>query len=50
MLHWDFPSGPMAKTQLSPYRGPGSTPGQGTRSHMPQLSLHAIAKEPTSCN
>ena len=38
--------------------GPGSIPGQGTRSHMPQLrvfmpqlkTLHAATKDPTHCN
>ena len=33
---WDFPGGPVAKTLSSQCRGPGSIPGQGTRSHMPQ--------------
>ena len=26
MLHWNLPSGAMAKTQLSAYRGPGCDP------------------------
>ncbi|TEA36869.1 hypothetical protein DBR06_SOUSAS44310013, partial [Sousa chinensis] len=32
--------------------GPGSIPGQGTRSHMHATtkSSHATTKEPTSCN
>ena len=30
--------------------GPGSIPGQGTRSHTPHLTLHAAAKEPTDFN
>ena len=29
MLHWNSPSGPMAKTQLSPYREPGCDPWSG---------------------
>ena len=33
----DFPGGPVAKTPCSQCRGLGSTPGQGTRSHMLQL-------------
>ena len=33
---WDFPGGPVAKTPCSQFRGLGSTPGQGTTSHMPQ--------------
>ena len=33
----DFPGGPVAKTLHSQYRGLGSIPGQGTRSHMPRL-------------
>ena len=55
---WDFPDGPVAKTPCSQCRGPGSIPGQGTRSHMPQLrvcmpqlkSPHAATKEPASRN
>ena len=34
-----FPRGPVAKTLASSARGPGSIPGQGTRSHMPQLTV-----------
>ncbi|TEA37484.1 hypothetical protein DBR06_SOUSAS8810006, partial [Sousa chinensis] len=38
--------------------GPGSIPGQGTRSHMPQLRVlmlqlkipHAATKDPACCN
>ena len=38
----------MANTPSSQCRGPGSIPGQGTRSHTPQLKiLHAVAK--TQC-
>ena len=33
----DFPRGPVAKTPCSQRRGLGLIPGQGTRSHMPQL-------------
>ena len=32
----DFSGGPVSKTPCSQYRGPGSIPGQGTGSHMPQ--------------
>ena len=35
---WDFPGGPVAKTCFQ-YKGPGSIPGQGTRSYMPQLRV-----------
>ena len=35
----DFPGGPVGKTLCSQCRGPGSTPAQGTRSHMPQLKI-----------
>ena len=35
----DFPGGPVAKTPPSQLRGPGSIPGQGTRSHMLQGKL-----------
>ena len=33
----DFPGNLVAKTPKSQCSGLGSTPGQGTRSHMPQL-------------
>ena len=33
----DFPHGPVAKTLLLVQGGKGSIPGQGTRSHMPQV-------------
>ena len=33
----DFSGSPVARTPHSQFRGPGSIPGQGTRSHMPQL-------------
>ena len=35
--HQDFSGGPVAKTLRSQCRDPGSTPGQGTRSHILQL-------------
>ena len=35
-----FPVAPAAKTPCSHGRGPGSVPGQGTRSHTPQLRVH----------
>ena len=42
---WDFPGGPVAKAPYSQCRGPMFNPGQGTRSHIPQLkSLHATAQ------
>ena len=43
----DFPGGPVAKTPCSQCRGPGSTPDQGTRSHMLQQRSkipHVITK------
>ena len=41
----DFPDGPAAKTVCPRAAGPGSIPGQGTRSHVPQLKIqHATAK------
>ena len=44
---WDFPGGPVAKPQHSLCMDPGSIPGQGTISHMPQLRvLHATTKDP----
>ena len=39
-----FPGGPVAKTPGSQCRGPGSIPGQGTRSQMQQLSSPAVTK------
>ena len=54
----DFPGGPMAKTYAPGVGGPGSTPGQGTRSHVPQPRVHmnqlkvphATAEGPVYCN
>ena len=56
----DFSGGPVAKTPPSQLRGPGSIPGQETRSHMlqlrvrmPQLKIpHAATKieDPECCN
>ena len=37
---WDFPGGPVAQTLYSQCRAPSLIPGQGTRSHMPQLRVH----------
>ena len=39
LLAWDFPGGPLVKTLSSQCRGQGSVPGEGTRSHMPQLKI-----------
>ena len=36
----DFPGSPVAKTLHSQCQWPGSIPGQGNRSHMPQLRPH----------
>ena len=44
-LEWgrrDLPGGPVAKTPHSRCRVLGSIPGQGSRSHMPQLSIHKL--------
>ena len=49
----DFPGGPVAKTQCSQCRDPGSIPGWGIRPHMPQLKiLHVLLKteDPMCCN
>lgn len=35
----DCPAGPVVKTSRSHSRGPGSVPGQGTRSHILQLGV-----------
>ena len=35
-IHRDFPGGPVARTLCSQCRDLGSSPAQGTRSHMPQ--------------
>ena len=35
------------RLQASNGRGSGSIPGQGTRFHVPQLSSHAVTKDPT---
>ena len=46
----DFPGGPVAKTPN--IGGPGSIPGQGTRSHMHAATkgLHDTTKEPMDHN
>ena len=45
VVGWDSPGGPEAKTLCSQCRGPGSIPGQGTRSRRPKLKiLHATTK------
>ena len=44
----DFPRGPVAKTLASNARGPGSVPGQGTRPHTPQLTVHMLQLRPSS--
>ena len=38
----DFPGGPAAKTLHSQCRALGLIPGQGTRSHMPQVSVQRL--------
>ena len=40
-LSREFLAGPVAKTLHSQNRGPGLIPGQGTRSHIPQLRPYA---------
>ena len=40
----------MAETQRSQSRAPGLTSSQGTRSHMPQLGLHATTKASSAVN
>ena len=45
----DFPCGPIAKILHSQCRGvPSSIPGQGTRSHMPQLKIPCAKTEKRS--
>ena len=44
----NFAGGPVAKTPNSGCQG--SIPGQGTRSHMLQLSSHAAARGPVHRN
>ena len=48
----DFPGGPVVKTPTPSAGGPGSIPGQGTRSHMHAAtkSSNATTKEPACCN
>ena len=43
LLAWDFPGGPVVKTLSSQCRGQSSMPGEGTRSHMPQLKISCAA-------
>ena len=42
---WDFSGSPVAKTPHSKAGGLGSLPGQGTRSHMPQLRVRMLQLE-----
>ena len=52
-MSYDFPGGPVAKTSHSQCKGPGSTPGQGTKSHMPQLRVPMLilkTEESESCH
>ena len=44
----DFPRGAVAKTLSSQGRGPGSIPGQETRSHMLQLRVHMPYLRPSA--
>ena len=48
-LRRDSPGGPMGKTLNSQCRGLGSLPGEGTRSHMPQLRVLCHNKDQRSC-
>ena len=43
---WDFPGGPMVKTSQSKPGGPSSILGQGTRSHVPQLTPSTAKRVP----
>ena len=45
---WDFPHSPVAKILCSQFRGPGSVPGQGTRSIMLQLRLGTAKNKQTN--
>ena len=47
---WDFTGCPVAKTPCSQCGRSDSIPGQGTRLHMLQLSLHATTKDPACCS
>ena len=51
-LGGDFPSGPVAKTLTPNAGGPSLIPGQGTGSHMSQLTMSspAATKDPACCN
>ena len=42
---WDFPHSPVAKILCSQFRGPGSVPGQETRSNMLQQRLGTAKKQ-----
>ena len=44
----DFPDSPVVKTLRAQFRGLGLTPGQGTKSHMPQLRAPLAAKKKDS--
>ena len=46
----DFPGGPVAKTPHFQHRDSGLIPGQGTRSHMGQLSSYMLQLRPDTEN
>ena len=46
----DFPGGPVDKSLRSHCRGLGSSPGRGTRSHMPKLSPHIATTSDFACS
>ena len=55
---WHFPRGPVVRLSAPTAGGLGSIPGQGTRSHMPQLRVymqklkipHVVTKDPACGN
>ena len=45
---WNFPGGPAGKTRHAQSRGPGSIPGQETRSHLRQQSSCELQLRPSA--
>lgn len=45
-IYWDFPGGSVLRLHTPNVGGPGSIPGEGTRSRMLQLSSYAATEDP----
>ena len=50
ITHGDFPGGPVAKAPAPNAGGPTLIPGQGTRPHMPQVSVCMPQQKDPTCH